>query len=53
MPVIEESIVIARAAMEVVEFLTEPEKIPLYSSSTVEYAQISGGPRDVGGVVPS
>lgn len=28
MPVIEESIVIARPAMEVFEFLTEPEKIP-------------------------
>jgi len=50
MPVIEESIVIARPAMEVVEFLTEPEKIPLYSSNMVEYEQVSGGPRDVGGV---
>ena len=36
MPVIEESIVIARPAMEVFEFLTEPEKIPLYSSNMVE-----------------
>jgi len=50
MPVIEESIVIARPAMEVFEFLTEPEKIPLYSSNMVEYEQVSGGPRDVGGV---
>ena len=50
MPVIEESIVIARPAMEVYEFLTAPEKIPLYSSNMVEYEQVSGGPRDVGGV---
>jgi len=50
MPVIEESIVIARPAMEVFEFLTEPEKIPLYSSNMVEFEQVSGGPRDVGGV---
>jgi len=49
-PVIEESIVISRPAMEVFEFLTEPENVLLYSSNVVEYEQVSGGPRDVGGV---
>ena len=50
MPVIEESIVISRPAMEVFEFLTEPENVLLYSSNVVEYEQVSGAPRDVGGV---
>ena len=50
MPVIEESIVISRPAVEVFEFLTEPENVLLYSSNVVEYEQVSGAPRDVGGV---
>ena len=49
-PVIEESIVISRPAVEVFEFLTEPENVLLYSSNVVEYEQVSGAPRDVGGV---
>ena len=36
MPVIEESIVISRPAVEVFEFLTEPENVLLYSSNVVE-----------------
>ncbi len=44
MPVIEESIVIARPAMEVFEFFTEPEKIPLYSSNMVEYERFQAVP---------
>jgi carbon monoxide dehydrogenase subunit G len=49
-PVIEESIVISRPTVEVFEFLTEPENVLLYSSNVVEYEQVSGAPREVGGV---
>ena len=50
MPIVEEAIVISRPAMEVFEFVTEPENVLLYSSNVAEYEQVSGGPRDVGGV---
>jgi uncharacterized protein YndB with AHSA1/START domain len=42
MPVIEESIVIARPRQEVFDFFIDPDNIPLYSSNIVEYAMVAG-----------
>lgn len=48
MPVIDESIEIARPAAEVFDFLTHAENLPRWDSSMLECTQISDGPVGVG-----
>lgn len=45
---VEESIVINKPRMEVWEFMTDPDNVPVYSSNVVEYELISGGKQEVG-----
>ena len=45
---VEESIVINKPRAEVFEFLSDPDKVTVYSSNLVDYEVISGGPREVG-----
>lgn len=45
---VEESIVINKPRMEVWEFMTDPDNVPVYSSNVVEYEMVSGGKQDVG-----
>lgn len=48
MPVIEESVFIARPPQEVFDFLTKSENIPVWDSSVVQAEQIGDGPVGVG-----
>lgn len=45
---IEESVVIDRPRMEVWEFMTDPDNVPVYSSNIVEYEMVSGEKQEVG-----
>ena len=45
---VEESIVINKPRMEVWEFLTDPDNVPVYSSNVVEYELVSGGKQEAG-----
>jgi len=45
---VEESIVINRPRLEVWEFMTDPDNVPLYSSNVVEYEMVSGEKQEVG-----
>ena len=45
---IEESIVINKPRLEVWEFMTDPDNVPLYSSNVVDYELISGEKQEVG-----
>lgn len=45
---VEESIVINKPRMEVWEFMTDPDNVPVYSSNVVEYELISGEQQEVG-----
>ena len=47
---VEESIVINRPRMEVWEFMTDPDNVPVYSSNIVEYEMVSGEKHEVGRV---
>ena len=47
---IDESIVIHRPRLEVWEFMTDPDNVPVYSSNIVEYAMVSGEKQEVGRV---
>ena len=47
---IDESIVINRPRMEVWEFMTDPDNVPVYSSNIVEYEMVSGEKQEVGRV---
>lgn len=47
---VEESIVINRPRMEVWEFMTDPDNVPVYSSNVVEYEMVSGEKHEVGRV---
>src|SRR3954453_9606864 len=47
---VEESIVINKPRVEVWEFMTDPDNVPVYSSNVVEYEMVSGGRREVGRV---
>ncbi len=47
---VEESIVINRPRMEVWEFMTDPDNVPVYSSNIVEYELVSGEKDQVGRV---
>lgn len=48
MPVIEESVFIARPPQEVFEFLIKSENIPVWDSSVVQAEQVGDGPVGVG-----
>jgi carbon monoxide dehydrogenase subunit G len=50
MLIVEESIVINRPRMEVWEFMTDPDNVPVYSSNIVEYEMVSGEKHEVGRV---
>lgn len=45
---VEESIVINKPRMEVWEFMTDPDNVPVYSSNVVEYELVSGEKQEVG-----
>ncbi len=45
---VEESIVIDRPRMEVWEFMTDPENVPVYNANVVEYEVTSGSTHEVG-----
>lgn len=45
---VEESIVINKPRLEVWEFMTDPDKVPSYSSHVVEYELVSGEKQEVG-----
>ncbi|ANH39811.1 Polyketide cyclase / dehydrase and lipid transport [Nocardioides dokdonensis FR1436] len=45
---VEESIVIDKPRMEVWEFMTDPDNVPVYSSNIVEYEVVSGGKQEAG-----
>jgi len=45
---VEESIQIDKPRPEVFEFLSDPDKVAVYSSNLVDYEVISGGPQEVG-----
>lgn len=45
---VEESIIINKPRMEVWEFMTDPDNVPVYSSNVVEYELVSGGKQEVG-----
>jgi carbon monoxide dehydrogenase subunit G len=47
---VEESIVINRPRMEVWEFMTDPDNVPVYSSNIVEYEMVSGEKLEAGRV---
>jgi carbon monoxide dehydrogenase subunit G len=47
---VEESIVISKPRMDVWEFMTDPDNIPVYSSNVVEYERLSGEKHEVGRV---
>jgi carbon monoxide dehydrogenase subunit G len=47
---VEESIVINKPRIEVWEFMTDPDNVPVYSSNVVEYEMVSGGKQEVGRV---
>lgn len=47
---VEESIVINKPRMEVWEFFTDPDNVPVYSSNIVEYELVSGGKDEPGRV---
>ena len=47
---VEESIVINKPRMEVWEFMTDPDNVPVYSSNIVEYELVSGEKDQVGRV---
>lgn len=47
---IDESIVIHRPRLEVWEFMTDPDNVPVYSSNIVEYEMVSGEKQEVGRV---
>ena len=48
MPTVEESIVVDKPRPEVFEFLSDPDKVAVYSSNLVDYEVISGDPHEVG-----
>lgn len=48
MPVVEESVVIARPPQEVLDFLVEFENIPVYDSSVMAATPVGDGPVGVG-----
>jgi uncharacterized membrane protein len=48
MPVIDQSVVIARPAAEVFEFLVRAENLPRWDSSMLECVQVGSGPVTVG-----
>lgn len=45
---VEESIVINKPRLEVWEFMTDPDNVPVYSSNIVEYEIVSGEKQEVG-----
>jgi carbon monoxide dehydrogenase subunit G len=45
---VEESITIDKPRMEVWEFMTDPDNVPVYSSNVIEYELVSGGKQEVG-----
>jgi len=45
---VEESVVVNKPRMEVWEFMTDPDNVPVYSSNVVEYELVSGGKQEVG-----
>jgi carbon monoxide dehydrogenase subunit G len=47
---VEESVVINRPRLEVWDFMTDPENVPVYSSNVVEYELVSGEKQQVGRV---
>lgn len=47
---VEESVVVNKPRMEVWEFMTDPDNVPVYCSNIVEYELVSGGKHDVGRV---
>ena len=47
---VEESIVIGRPRLEVWEFMTDPDNVPVFSCNVVEYEMVSGDKYEVGRV---
>ncbi len=45
---VEESITINKPRMEVWEFMTDPDNVPVYSSNIIEYELVSGEKQEVG-----
>lgn len=45
---VEESIVINKPRLEVWEFMTDPDNVPIYNSNVVEYEMVSGDTYGVG-----
>jgi carbon monoxide dehydrogenase subunit G len=47
---VDETVVINKPRMEVYEFMTDPDNVPVYSSNIVEYEMVSGEKDEVGRV---
>ncbi|WP_310530053.1 SRPBCC family protein [Nocardioides sp.] len=45
---VEESVVVNKPRIEVWEFMTDPDNVPVYCSNIVEYELVSGGKLEVG-----
>ncbi len=45
---VEESVTINKPRMEVWEFMTDPDNVPVYSSNVIEYELVSGEKQEVG-----
>ena len=48
MPVIEESVFIARPPQEVFDYITDPENIPVWDASVLKAEQVGTGPVGLG-----